>query len=81
MESSLLSGNKQTKKCDKIKATVACCTLHSRQISLNTLQHCVSVCLYNNQLQKEGLMILSRLGVTTSHVTLNNYLNKMKGKM
>lgn len=70
------------KKCDKIKATVACCTLfHSRQISLNALQHCVSVCLYNNQLQKEGFMILSRLGVTTSHVTLNNSLNKMKGNV
>lgn len=69
-----------SKLCNKIKATVACCTLfHSRQISLNALQHCVSVCLYNNQLQKEGFMILSRLGVTTSHVTLNNSLNKMKG--
>jgi len=66
-------------ECNEVKvATASTLLFHSRSATLNALQHIVSICLYNNQLQKEGFLILSKLGVTTTHATLNNTLNRVK---
>lgn len=37
-----------------------------------------SIVFNNNKVQNEGFTILSKQGVTISHVTLNNTLNKVK---
>ena len=72
----------KTRGSDETKMTMAYSILfHSRSTKLNALQHVMSISLYNNELQKEGFMILSKLGITTSHPTLNNSLNKVKGNV
>jgi hypothetical protein len=72
-----ISEGKQTG--DMIKTvTSACILLNARNKQLNHFQHIVSVALYNNQLQREGINILHKLGLCVSHSTLQRTLNEAK---
>ena len=49
---------------------------YARSKFLCRFQYVVSVAMYNNQLQREGYNILSRLGLTVSHSALHKCLSK-----
>lgn len=48
---------------------------------LNSLQHAVAIAMYYNQLQKDGFSVLSNLGFSVSHTTVNAKLNVAKHRM
>ncbi|XP_071172881.1 uncharacterized protein [Mytilus edulis] len=60
--------------------TAASILFHTRNVFLNSLQRSVGISLYNNQLQKKGYFLLSKLGICNSYSTVNRDLHKLKVK-
>ena len=50
--------------------------LNSRSQKFNLIQHAIGICLYNNQLQKDGFMLLNKLGASVSHHCLHDKLKQ-----
>ena len=76
------AGTSKCKKafdCAKVIAAL-CVLIQSRSRLLNVLQHTVAISMYNNQLQKDGFHILSKLGFSVSHSTMNETLNLAKSQ-
>lgn len=67
--------------CNENRVVTAASVLyHTRHIFLNSLQRSVGISLYNNQLQKKGYFLLSKLGIYNSYSTVNIDLHKLKLK-
>ena len=65
------------KPVEEVKvSTAALILLNARSKFLSRFQYVVSVAMYNNQLQREGYNILSRMGLTVSHSALHRCLKK-----
>ena len=71
------SCREKKKAVDEVKvSTAALILLNARSKFLSRFQFSVSVAMYNNQLQREGFNILSRMGLTVSHSALHRCLHK-----
>lgn len=71
--------SQHSKSFDCVKVCAALCVLiQGRSRILNSLQHAVAIAMYNNQLQKNGFLVLSKLGFSVSHATMNTKLNLAK---
>lgn len=67
--------------CNENRVVTAASVLyHTRNNFLNSLQRSVGISLYNNQLQKKGYFLLSKLGICNSYSTVNRDLHKLKLK-
>lgn len=73
--------SKHRKTFNSVKVCAALCVLiQGRSRILNSLQHAVAIAMYNNQLQKDGFSVLSNLGFSVSHTTVNAKLNIAKSQ-
>jgi hypothetical protein len=50
--------------------------LYTRNRRLNVLQYALSMFLYQNKVQKEGLIVLNKLGITVSYDAMQRKLNE-----
>lgn len=73
--------SKHRKTFNSVKVCAALCVLvQGRSRIRNSLQHAVAIAMYNNQLQKDGFSVLSNLGFSVSHTTVNAKLNIAKSQ-
>ena len=72
-----VTASNKSRTYDYVKVTTAALILfYSRSKFLCKFQHLVSISMYNNQLQREGHNILTKLGLTVSHQTVHSCLRK-----
>lgn len=75
---SAAASDKETEEND-IRITAAASIVYkTRNHLLNSLQHSTGISMYNNQLQKDGFIILSKLGFTNSYSTANKDIHALK---